>query len=157
MTLLNRLDTNAPRTSYTKYWGAIAVVGLPLGWSLMNFESGKAAMVATIPIIAGLVGYVLSIRSVYARKRHKRGLALDERQTALFYRANSYAFRATAILLLLGLLYGMMAGRAETTLWFPHSRDQWWHLLLPMALVLPILPTVIAEWLDPVPEDDAEA
>lgn len=68
-------------------------------------------------------------------------------------RANTYAFRALAATLVLFVFYASLAARPERGWWIPTSSPEWRALLWPLALGLPVLPAVIAEWLDPVEAD----
>ena len=68
-------------------------------------------------------------------------------------RANTYAFRGLAATLVLVVFYASLAARPARGWWMPASADEWRALLWPLALGLPVLPAVIAEWLDPVEAD----
>ncbi len=143
-------DPARGRSPWTKWAGIAAVFGLPLGYAIINGRWEAGIPLAIISLVGGFTGYVMTVRSLYAQNRRRKCAAiLDERESRVFERANAYAFRALAILILLFLLYATVATEPERQWWLPRSTKDWWSLILPMSLVLPIIPTVIAEWLDP--------
>lgn len=151
--LFEREDRRIPQT---KWFGLLAVIGIPLGWSLMEFDFGHRNFITLIPMSIGTVGYLLVIRSIYFSSRDGTKDHADERQKALYFRAGTYAFRGLVIILLLALLYATIASQPARQWWLPSSTEQFAHLLIPLGIVLPILPAVISEWLDPATKSEDE-
>lgn len=155
------LEVEPERDVSTKWFGMVAVIRLPIGWALTNISTSLPYHILLLfPLVPITVAYLMATRSMYfhsaTSNRPLPGVKIDERQAALYYRATSYAYIIVAVGIVSTLLYCTFAAQPERRWWLPHSASEFLHVITPICLVLPILPAVIAEWLDPVSAASAE-
>lgn len=148
-------EVEPERDASTKWFGMVAVIGLPIGWSLTSIATSSLfRILLLLPLVPLTVAYIMAARSMYfhsaTSNRPLPGVKIDERQAALYYRATSYAYIIVAAGIVLTLLYCAIATQLERRWWLPHSASEFFHVIMPICLVLPILPAVITEWLDPI-------
>lgn len=140
--------------SSTRYWGLLMIPSLLIGYGIINNNADAYLPLGVTGLLLGMIGFFMTIRSAYHRNRKSKKAALDERQLLVLMRASSYAFRGLAVLILLILLYGSFATQPERQWWFPRMSSEWRSLIMPTALILPLLPAIVAEWLEPSMDDE---
>lgn len=138
----------------TRLWGIVTIPGLLVGYGIINNGDDAYLALGVASLGIGFVGFFVAILSSYHRNRRWRETRLDERQMLILQRANGYAYAGLAICVLLIMLYARIALQPERDWWFPQTGRDWSSLILPVALILPLLPAIIAEWLDPIAVDD---
>lgn len=142
------------RCASTRYWGLVALPSLASGYVVASSASPPWTWTAVPLVGLGVVGVMLTARSV-SRRQRGRSAAFGDREVIVLSRAHAYAFRAVAVAAVLFLFYASLASQPERHWWMPRSSRQWRSILWPLVLSLPILPALIAEWLGPA-EPEAE-
>lgn len=75
----------------------------------------------------------------------------DERQQAVRYRAQAVAFQISAVIVIAGAIYSLLASQLLPGLWLPHSRAEIWAIVTALFLIYSTLSPAILAWTEPDP------
>lgn len=75
----------------------------------------------------------------------------DERQQAVRHRAQAVAFQISAVIVIGGAMYAVLASQLLPGLWLPHSRAELWAVVTALFLMYSTLPPAILAWTEPDP------
>jgi hypothetical protein len=75
----------------------------------------------------------------------------DERQQAVRHRAQAVAFQISAVIVIGGAIYAVLAIQVLPGLWLPHSSAEIWAIVTALVLLYSTLPPAILAWTEPDP------
>ena len=73
----------------------------------------------------------------------------DERQQAVRHRAQAIAFPISAVIVIGGAMYAVLAIQVLPGLWLPHSPAEIWAIVTALILMYSTLPPAILAWTEP--------